>query len=710
MADETRELTAKQLASGFGGKSLIEGGRAAIAIESLAEELQAQNKIAQDEKSDMETNQRLDQLIKTTKISDKAGFESAVQLRTQFQESQERLAKAIESGDENAINLEKVNQEEILQGTESEENRREAQKTIDKQSKLLGKIAGGIGNLATKAKDNAGFLAGLGLLALSVLDPEKLKQIIKKVVEVISNTIKMVEQLINGDFEGAFATFRENWLAFTGAFVFFFGSKIIAIFSGITKAFTKLKQAAQLYRAFLVKEHAGSMIEHFKSMKTNLGNKIMRPIRAIGRAATAFKAMMIGTYIPFMVQHFKDMMSALGGKLMKLVRGIGTAARVFRAFMMVTALPAIAGLFTGMIAAMTPVIAAVGAALVAAAPFIAVAAGIGLVLFGLKKAFDSVLTTFRETGSIFEAFKAGVITFPATILGLPLDLLKKGISWIMGMFGFDNAKAVLDSFSFQDLFKNLFGKVFDTMTSAFGYLIDKFKVFGNFVKAIGLGAVAAVMAAFPGGESPVEAFKRVYNETLSSGSGDTGKAESPDFGSSDSNFNLEQQNPLSLTTDEISDLQVFSGGVDQSRDLLLEKEDAIRDERFDGNRFDTVKSRNTLSKSLGGKANLVKLSEEDEGLESLVARKLLQFEDQLLKSKPVDFLQKAQEKLLGGNVEKVSREFELLKQELDAKKEKAIQVINNVQNNQGNTTTNSTAIQSSGRRRGYGLSNVDAFS
>ena len=41
MADETRELTAKQLASGFGGKSLIEGGRAAIAIESLAEELQA---------------------------------------------------------------------------------------------------------------------------------------------------------------------------------------------------------------------------------------------------------------------------------------------------------------------------------------------------------------------------------------------------------------------------------------------------------------------------------------------------------------------------------------------------------------------------------------------------------------------------------------------------------------------------------------------
>ena len=701
-----------------------------IAISVLTEEIKKQNTVIEDRMTTKDRLKTLSNLVVETKRGDLAGKEQSNQLLQSFKESQERLQQAILVGDADSIALEKENSEIIMSGAAEEEKRRDALKIEKKQNSLLEGISKGISGLAGKAKENAGFLAGIGLLAMSVLDPDKLKRIVEKLTEVFSNAVKMVEGIMTGDFEMALGAFKENWVSFTGAFVFFFGGKILKGLKAIISTFTALNKAVKTYRLFLATNYAGSMIAHFKGV-----------------------------------------MSSLGGKLMKIIKGVAIAAKTFRIFMMTSALPAIAGLFTTMIAAMTPIIAAMAAAiapiLVAAAPFIAIAAGIGLVLFGLKTAFDSVLNTFRETGSIFEAFKAGVITFPATILGLPLDLLKKGISWIMGMFGFDNAKAALDSFSFQDLFKGLFGKVFDTMTSAFGYLVDKFKVFGNFVKAIGLGAVAAVKAAFPGGESPTEAFSRVYNEALSGGSS-SDKAETPDLGSSgesgSSNFNTS-----SLSTNELSDLNVFANDADQTRDLGFAKMNAIENNQIDSNRFDTIESRNDLSKSLGGKANLEKLSEEEKGLEPLVARKLLQFEDQLVDvkdsvetkneirknvmtkdgikkltkaeiqkgkkdgsikrslansalrtigmeekalsiKKPVDSLEKNQEGLLGSNVEKALKEGDSLKQELSTKKPKVVQVINNVQNNQGDTVSNnSTAIQSSGRSRGFGISNRLAF-
>jgi hypothetical protein len=695
-----------------------------IAISALTEEIKKQNTVIEDRMTAKDRLKTLSNLVVETKRGDLAGKEQSNQLLQSFKESQERLQQAILVGDADSIALEKENSEIIMSGAAEEEKRRDALKIEKKQNSLLEGISKGISGLAGKAKENAGFLSGIGLLAMSVLDPDKLKRIVEKLTEVFSNAVKMVEGIMTGDFETALGAFKENWVSFTGAFVFFFGGKILKGLKAIISTFTALNKAVKTYRLFLATNYAGSMIAHFKGV-----------------------------------------MSSLGGKLMKIIKGVAIAAKTFRIFMMTSALPAIAGLFTTMIAAMTPIIVAMAAAiapiLVAAAPFIAIAAGIGLVLFGLKTAFDSVLNTFRETGSIFEAFKAGVITFPATILGLPLDLLKKGISWIMGMFGFDNAKAALDSFSFQDLFKGLFGKVFDTMTSAFGYLVDKFKVFGNFVKAIGLGAVAAVKAAFPGGESPTEAFSRVYNEALSGGSS-SDKAETPDLGSS--NFNTS-----SLSTNELSDLNVFASDADQTRDIGFAKMNAIENNQIDSNRFDTVESRNDLSKSLGGKANLEKLSKEEKGLETLVARKLLQFEDQLVDvkdsvetkneirknvmtkdgikeltkaeiqkgkkdgsikrslansalrtivmeekalsiKKPVDSLEKNQEGLLGSNVEKALKEGDSLKQELSTKKPKVVQVINNVQNNQGDTVSNnSTAIQSSGRRRGFGISNRLAF-
>ena len=153
--------------------------------------------------------------------------------------------------------------------------------------------------------------------------------------------------------------------------------------------------------------------------------------------------------------------------------GLKTAIKL-----LVTSLP---GLFTGLFTTVIPFItgvlgkiaatisAVIGAPLL---PIIAIAAAIGLVIASIANAFTDFKTTLDETGSIWEASKAGIISFFSNLLGLPFDLIKMGISWVIGKVGdifgiesFQNASKVLDDFSFVDSLKEIFGSVFDYIGS-----------------------------------------------------------------------------------------------------------------------------------------------------------------------------------------------------------------------------------------------------
>ena len=75
-----------------------------------------------------------------------------------------------------------------------------------------------------------------------------------------------------------------------------------------------------------------------------------------------------------------------------------------------------------------------------------------------------ILTLFDTIKGAFEGFSEGGIIggiagaikglFNSLIFG-PLDMIKGAISWVLGMFGMDKASAMLDSFSFADLFSSL---------------------------------------------------------------------------------------------------------------------------------------------------------------------------------------------------------------------------------------------------------------
>ena len=80
-----------------------------------------------------------------------------------------------------------------------------------------------------------------------------------------------------------------------------------------------------------------------------------------------------------------------------------------------------------------------------------------------------VMTIWDTVKGAMEGFaKEGIIGgIKGAITGLvnslifgPLDLIKDAIAWILGVFGFDNAKKLLDSFSLEEVYKGFIDAVF----------------------------------------------------------------------------------------------------------------------------------------------------------------------------------------------------------------------------------------------------------
>ena len=378
-------LSMRQLAAGFGGRDLKEGASSGVAIAELAKEIAEQNKIAQDKKTDEERNQLLMDLVTSTERGDKEGEQNSLELRSRFIESQERLQAAIESGNQNQIDLETANQESILASAETEEQRREAAKMADKQSGLLGKISNGIGGLTGFLKDNAVAVGGGLLAGLALFAPELMEKLVGRFVEVLSTAFEIVKKLLDGDVNGALEAFGTEWKAFTGAFIFFFGGKIIKGLKAAHAAFKGIMTAVQTYKMFLATNYAGSMMAHLKDMMKNLGNTLMKPLRLL-----------------------------LNG------------ARVFRVFMMTSFIPGMIAAFSGMIAAITPMLVALAPILL---PILAIAAVFGLIYLALEKMREAMGFT-----SIFDVMLLG-LAYLKDGFGHIVNLIGTIVNFIMGLVG-----------------------------------------------------------------------------------------------------------------------------------------------------------------------------------------------------------------------------------------------------------------------------------
>lgn len=155
---------------------------------------------------------------------------------------------------------------------------------------------------------------------------------------------------------------------------------------------------------------------------------------------------------------------------------------------------------------------------------------------GAMKGFDKYKDKGFVEGLIGGLF-GGISGLLEGLIGLPLDLLKDGVSWIAGKLGFENFSEQLDSFSFKDLIANLFTSITDTIVGFIGNIKESIADIGimDTVKNIGLdlmkivkkiamfpvavaaGALSAIAAAMPGGQSPSEAFMSTFNDVFTAG-------------------------------------------------------------------------------------------------------------------------------------------------------------------------------------------------
>ena len=94
----------------------------------------------------------------------------------------------------------------------------------------------------------------------------------------------------------------------------------------------------------------------------------------------------------------------------------------------------------------------------------------------LMSAFDAV-TGFMDgykTGGILGGIQGAITKVFNGLVAMPLNLLKDLLAFVLGIFGFDNAKAALNKFDFAKLFTNIFDGIFNGVRGAVDFIKELF--------------------------------------------------------------------------------------------------------------------------------------------------------------------------------------------------------------------------------------------
>ena len=370
--DQLKQLEASLDAQIASGEKAIGNDAVVRSLTDLIEENKRNTKLLEeDSTAQLELRSQLKSLNSSFSGLDAAGRENAQLLQQQFEISSQALKDAIESGDVQAQDLAMRQLEEIKGAAESEENRREAIKMNELANSTLGRIAhsaektaDGIENAIGGALAGAGILAGLVGLALLFLDPEKFQEIMKMIIDQVAGVATFIGGIITGDFEQVMSGLGDSWQLLTGV-------------------------------ALL------------------LLPKVIRIVGSVSKAIKLFQIFMAKTFIPGILNMYASIMST--GPMIKLTNRINKIVKPFKLFMLGTFIPGMISMFTGMIAAVTPVLIAMAPILL---PILAIAAVFGLIAVALASIRDALGFT-----SIFD------------VLMLGLAHLKDGFARIVNLVG-----------------------------------------------------------------------------------------------------------------------------------------------------------------------------------------------------------------------------------------------------------------------------------
>ena len=297
-------------------------------------------------------------------------------------------------------------------------------------------------------------------------------------------------------------------LLFPGTFMAVLKAAKLVVIDGLPLAVSGIGTAFRSMKGFLTDTLPGAIKGTYTFGKGLL-------LKSVALVTGAFKAMKV-----FLVEKLIPGIYAGFGR-------VGSATRKLWTKGLVLLKASFASLRLFLVGSLVP---AIGSILIPFLPVIAVIAGAVLVITSIYNAFQDFKTALDEGATIGTALAEFGATFLANILALPLDWMTKAVAWVAGILGFEGIKETLDSFSFVDLlkdsFKFLFQKVADFITAMFDFDFSAFfasvgniasRIAGT-LEAVAKGAVAALAAAIPGGDSPQEAFKKKFDEIMSKNS------------------------------------------------------------------------------------------------------------------------------------------------------------------------------------------------
>ena len=120
------------------------------------------------------------------------------------------------------------------------------------------------------------------------------------------------------------------------------------------------------------------------------------------------------------------------------------------------------------------------------------------IVIGAFDAITGFIDGFKESegdnilSKFYDGVGGGLGKLVGNLIGIPLDLLKSGVSWIMSKLGFDSAVEFLESFSFAELIKNLVSAPFNMISKAIDYIVKLFTGDANLFADIGsmFGSIA----------------------------------------------------------------------------------------------------------------------------------------------------------------------------------------------------------------------------
>ena len=103
-----------------------------------------------------------------------------------------------------------------------------------------------------------------------------------------------------------------------------------------------------------------------------------------------------------------------------------------------------------------------------------------------------------KEGGIMGGIQGGLTGLINSLIAAPLDLLKKGVAWILGKLGFDKESEALKSFSFKQFFTDLIGGIFGFIKKAVAWVKLLFKDPVAALKSLWTGLLDTIMKGAKG--------------------------------------------------------------------------------------------------------------------------------------------------------------------------------------------------------------------